>query len=93
MTDRVTRKAFKNGGSVAVRIPKGWLDEDAEIEIVKREDGIVEIRPLDRASGMKLLLEGIIARGPIAEDVFPIRPRVREPERFNLGDLWIGKIP
>ena len=46
MTERVTRKAFKNGGSVAVRIPKGWLEEDSEIDIVRRDDGTVEILSL-----------------------------------------------
>jgi virulence-associated protein VagC len=57
MTERVTRKLFKNGGSLAVRIPKGWLPEDAEIDIVRREDGIVEIRPLDRDTRLKAFLE------------------------------------
>ncbi len=92
MTERVTRKAFKNGGSVAVRIPKGWIDEDAEIDIVRREDGIVEIRPLDREARMKRLLEEVTARGPISEDELPIPPRYPEPERFNFDELWHGRV-
>lgn len=93
MTERVTRKAFKNGGSVAVRIPKGWIDEDAEIDIVKREDGIVEIRPQDRDARMKKVLQSIIDRGPISEAELPIPPREVEPERFDWNTLWNGKMP
>ncbi len=92
MTERVTRKAFKNGGSVAVRIPKGWIDEDAEIDIVRREDGIVEIRPLDREARMKRLLEEVTARGPISVDELEIPPRYPEPDRFNFDELWNGRV-
>ena len=93
MTERVTRKAFKNGGSVAVRIPKGWIPEDSEIDIVKREDGIVEIRPLDRDARMKKVLQSIIDRGPISEAELPIPTREVEPERFDWTALWNGKMP
>lgn len=93
MTDRVTRKAFKNGGSVAIRIPKGWIPEDVEIDIVRRQDGIVEIRPLDREARMKRLLLEIQARGPITEDQLPVPVRESEPERFDFDELWNGKLP
>jgi virulence-associated protein VagC len=93
MTERVSRKAFKNGGSVAVRIPKGWIDEDAEIDIVRRDDGIVEIRPLDREARMKRLLLEIQARGPVSDEEFPVPVREREAERFDLDELWNGKLP
>lgn len=93
MTERVTRKAFKNGGSVAVRIPKGWIDEDSEIDIVRREDGIVEIRPLDRDARMKKVLQSIIDRGPIPDAELPVPQRAVEPERHNWNELWNGKMP
>ena len=93
MTERVTRKAFKNGGSVAVRIPKGWIPENAEIDLVKRTDGIVEIRPLDRAARMKRLLQEIQARGPIPEDQLPLPVRELEAERLDFDELWQGKMP
>jgi virulence-associated protein VagC len=88
MTDRVTRKAFKNGGSVAVRIPKGWLEEDAEIDVVRREDGIVEIRPLDREARMKKLLEYLSQQPELPEDAFPIPDRRAEPSRFDYDEMF-----
>ena len=88
MTDRVTRKAFKNGGSVAVRIPKGWLEEDAAIDVVRREDGIVEIRPLDREARMKKLLEYLSQQPELPEDAFPIPDRRPEPSRFDYDEMF-----
>ena len=88
MTDRVTRKAFKNGGSVAVRIPKGWLDEDAEIDIVRREDGTVEIRPLDKEARMRKLLEYLSQQPELPEDAFPIPNRSAEPSRFDYDEMF-----
>jgi len=88
MTVRVTRKAFKNGGSVAVRIPKGWITEDAEIDMVLREDGIVEIRPLDRETRMKRLLEYLGQQPELSEDEFPMPVREVWPERFNSDDMF-----
>ena len=93
MTERVTRKAFKNGGSVAVRIPKGWISEDAEVDIVRREDGIVEIRPLDKEARMKRLLQEIMDRGPIPDEEFPLPVREVEPERHDWDKLWNEKMP
>jgi virulence-associated protein VagC len=88
MTERVTRKAFKNGGSVAVRIPKGWISEDAEIDIVRREDGIVEIRPLDKEARMKRLLQELLDRGPIPDEEFPVPVREVWPDRFNYDEMF-----
>ena len=88
MTERVTRKAFKNGGSVAVRIPKGWISEDAEIDIVRREDGIVEIRPLDKEARMKRLLQEFLDRGPIPDEEFPVPDREVWPDRFNYDEMF-----
>lgn len=34
MRNMVSRKLFKNGGSVAVRIPAGWLDPDKGVQLV-----------------------------------------------------------
>jgi virulence-associated protein VagC len=88
MTERVTRKAFKNGGSVAVRIPKGWIPEDAEIDIVKREDGIVEIRPLDKETRMRKLLEYLSQQPDLPEDEFPVSVREVWPDRFNYDEMF-----
>jgi len=88
MTERVTRKAFKNGGSVAVRIPKGWISEDAEIDIVRREDGIVEIRPVDKEARMKRLLEYLGQQPELPEDEFPVPVREVWPDRFNYDEMF-----
>lgn len=88
MTERVTRKAFKNGGSVAVRIPKGWIPEDSEIDIVKREDGIVEIRPLDKDARMARLLEYLSQQPELPEDEFPVPVREVWPDRFNYDEMF-----
>jgi len=88
MTKRVTRKAFKNGGSWAVRIPKGWLPEDAELDMTVRDDGVLEIRPLDRDERMKALLARL-AEGPeIPESEFPVPDRSGWVERFNFEELF-----
>lgn len=92
MTKRVTRKLFKNGGSWAIRIPKGWLPEDGEFDLVVREDGVVEIHPLNRAERMKRLLEWLASQPPIPEEEFPIPERPIEPERFNWDELWNGEM-
>lgn len=88
MTDRVTRKAFKNGGSVAVRIPKGWIDEDAEIDIVRREDGIVEIRPLDREARLKRLLDYLSQQPELPESDFVLPERELATDRFDFEEMF-----
>lgn len=88
MTDRVARKAFKNGGSVAVRIPKGWIDEDVEIDIVKRDDGILEIRPLDKETRMKRLLEFLRQQPELSEQDLPMPVREDWSDRFNADEMF-----
>jgi virulence-associated protein VagC len=88
MTERVTRKAFKNGGSVAVRIPKGWIEEDAEIDIVKRDDGILEIRPLDKEARMKMLLEFLRQQPKLSEQDLPMPVREDWSDRFNPDEMF-----
>jgi virulence-associated protein VagC len=88
----VTRKAFKNGGSLAVRIPKGWLPDDAEIDIVRREDGIVEIRPLDREARMRRLLEYLAQQPELDESEIWLPDRTPEPDRFDWDELWNGEM-
>ncbi len=88
MTERVTRKAFKNGGSVAVRIPKGWISEDAEIDIIRREDGTVEIRPLDRTTRLKRLLDYLSQQPELPEDEFIIPERLPESDRFDFDEMF-----
>ncbi len=88
MTERVTRKAFKNGGSVAVRIPKGWIEEDAEIDIVKRDDGILEIRPLDKETRMKRLLEFLCQQPKLSEKDLPMPVREDWSDRFHPDEMF-----
>lgn len=90
MTERVTRKAFKNGGSVAVRIPKGWIPEDSEIDIVRREDGIVEIRPIDKETRMRRLLEYLSQQPELPEEDFSAPVREAWPDRFNSDEMFRG---
>lgn len=92
MTNRVVRKAFKNGGSWAVRIPKGWLPEDAELEMAVRDDGVLEIRPLDRDEQMKRLLADIRARGPISDEELPLPNRENWTDRFDFDKMFRDPI-
>ena len=88
MTKRVTRRAFKNGGSWAVRIPKGWLPDDAEFDMTVRDDGVLEIRPLDRDERMKRLLARL-AEGPeIPESEFPVPDRSDWVDRFDFEEMF-----
>lgn len=90
MTRRVTRKMFKNGGSWALRIPAGWLPEDAEFEVLVRDDGVLEVRPLDRERQFKEFLRHLEERGEIPDIEFPIPERPIEPERLDWDEL-LGK--
>lgn len=92
MTKRVTRKLFKNGGSWAIRIPKGWLPEDGEFDVVVRDDGVLEVRPIDREARMKKLLEWLATQPEISEEEFPVPSREPEPERFDWDELWNGEM-
>lgn len=88
MTDRVTRKVFRNGGSVAVRIPKGWLAEDAEIELFQRDDGSLEIRPLDPDARLRGLLAYLRGQPEITEDDFSIPLHDKETSRFDTAEMF-----
>lgn len=35
MADVVKTKLFKNGGSLAVRIPAGWLEAESQIKLIR----------------------------------------------------------
>jgi virulence-associated protein VagC len=35
VTDMVTTKLFRNGGSLAVRIPAKWLEPDLEVRLIR----------------------------------------------------------
>lgn len=93
MTRRVTRKLFKNGGSLAIRIPKGWLPEDGEFELCVRDDGVLEVSPIDRDARMRRLLEKFRAENSIPDGEFPIPARAIEPQRFDWDELWNGRMP
>jgi len=87
MTKRVTRKAFKNGGSVAVRIPKGWLPEDAEIDVIQREDGVIEVRALSQEDLLKALALRILEQGELNDSEVWLPNREQEPERWNWNEM------
>jgi hypothetical protein len=83
----VTRKVFKNGGSWAIRIPKGWLPEDGEFDVVEREDGVIEIRTLDREDRMRRLLEFLSQQPELDDSEIWLPDRTSEPDRWNWDEL------
>jgi virulence-associated protein VagC len=87
MTKRVTRKLFKNGGSWAVRIPKDFLPENPEIDVVMREDGVIEIRPLDRQQRLQAFLARMMERGELPDSEIWLPDRKPEPERWDWDEL------
>lgn len=68
MTDVVTAKTFRNGGSLAIRIPAGWVS-DGEVTLT-RDPKTGEISVSQRAAKMAALLAEFIERGPIDDPVF-----------------------
>ncbi|MEY5146264.1 MAG: hypothetical protein RL224_578 [Actinomycetota bacterium] len=68
MTDVVTTKTFRNGGSLAIRIPSGWVS-DGEVTLT-RDPKTGEIAISQRSAKMAALLAEFIARGPIDDPVF-----------------------
>ena len=68
MTDVVTTKTFRNGGSLAIRIPAGWVS-DGEVTLT-RDPKTGEISVSQRAAKMAALLAEFIERGPIDDPVF-----------------------
>jgi virulence-associated protein VagC len=92
MTKRVTRKLFKNGGSWAVRIPKDFLPENPEIDIVMREDGVIEIRPLTQNERLNRFLQRMLEGPELDDSEIWLPDRKPEPERWNWDEL-IGDDP
>jgi hypothetical protein len=68
VTDVVTTKTFRNGGSLAIRIPSGWVS-DGEVTLT-RDPKTGEIAVSQRAAKMAALLAEFIERGPIECPVF-----------------------
>ncbi len=68
MTDVVTTKTFRNGGSLAIRIPAGWVS-DGEVTL-SRDPKTGEISVSQRTARLKQLLEEFVAAEPYEDDVF-----------------------
>ncbi|MCF8529292.1 MAG: hypothetical protein K9G13_03275 [Aquiluna sp.] len=64
----VTTKVFKNGGSLAVRLPAGWV-QDGEITLVRNPIS-GEIVISQRAARMKSLLQELAQSEPLEDSVF-----------------------
>lgn len=88
MTDRVTRKVFRNGGSLAVRIPKGWIAADAEIDIIRNQNGDLLIRPLNREDRIGRLLEYLIEQPEITDEDFLLPASESGTDRFNSAQMF-----
>ena len=68
VADVVTTKLFRNGGSLAVRIPAGWVSE-GEITL-SRNPISGDIVITQRAGRMKTLLEKLASEEPVNDAVF-----------------------
>ena len=78
MTDVVTTKTFRNGGSLAIRIPSGWVS-DGEVTLT-RDPKTGEIAVSQRAAKMAKLLAEFASAAPYEDEVFESALR-REPSR------------
>jgi virulence-associated protein VagC len=68
VADVVTTKLFRNGGSLAVRIPAGWVSEG---EITLSRNPISGDIVITQKSGrMKTLLEKLASEEPVSDAVF-----------------------
>ena len=94
MAEMVTTKVFKNGGSLAVRLPAGWF-QDGEITLVRNPIS-GEIVISQRAARMKSLLQELALLEPLEDSVFEeaisrdialvdrsIFEKQEEPDAFN----------
>ena len=75
MADVVTTKFFRNGGSIALRIPAGWFDAEQEVTLVR-----------DTRTGRVYLNQG---DGFDPEDFFDFmrgKPYLLDPELQELSD-------
>ena len=68
MTDVVTTKTFKNGGSLAIRIPAGWI-QDGELTLT-RDPLSGEIVVSQRSRKLRELLAELAASEPMEDPVF-----------------------
>ena len=68
MTDVVTTKTFKNGGSLAIRIPAGWI-QDGELTLT-RDPVSGEIVVSQRSKKLRELLAELATSEPIEDPVF-----------------------
>jgi hypothetical protein len=78
VTDVVTTKTFRNGGSLAIRIPSGWVS-DGEVTLT-RDPKTGEIAVSQQAAKMAKLLAEFAAAAPYVDEVFESALR-REPNR------------
>lgn len=68
VADVFKTKSFRNGGSLAVRIPAGWLSEG---EVTLSRDPISgEITLSQRAAQLRELLNELATREPVEDPVF-----------------------
>lgn len=77
MKNMITTKLFRNGGSVAVRIPAGWLDADGEVTL-ERDEQSGQILLYQRGSRADSLLERWLLDSEISDEVFDAS-LIREP--------------
>lgn len=68
MADVITTKLFRNGGSLAVRIPAGWVSE-GEITL-SRNPISGDIVITQKAGRMKTLLEKLASEEAVDDAVF-----------------------
>ena len=61
-------QVFKNGRSRAVRIPKEFDFEGDEVEITKKDNGELLLRPVRPEKRAKNLLEALSMMEPLAEE-------------------------
>jgi len=65
----ITTKLFRNGGSMAVRIPAGWLLPEAEVTL-ERDAQSGEIRLTQQANQVNLLLRSWQGETELEDEVF-----------------------
>lgn len=69
MAESVNVKPFKNGGSMAIRIPAGWLDPNQEVTLTRDPD-TKRITLNQRGAEMSALLLSWLALPEIEDDGF-----------------------
>ena len=68
MTDVVETKTFRNGGSLAVRIPAGWVS-DGELTL-SRDSKTGDIRISQRTAKLSQLLAGLAEADSFEDPIF-----------------------